>query len=147
MSKENGTRGYGNDELTDKEEVYCQKRAMGFTKTRAAAIAYDTKNPSVIGSQLETKDKIKRRIQELKFERTELDDLDGKEILRMYQDIYQGAVLSGNQNVALKALDRIAEITGYDKNIDLRDKTMTEDSYAKSVERDVDSLKDILGSA
>lgn len=103
-----------NDKLTDKMEHYCQLRANGFNKTKAASAAYDTNNPGKVGPELEQKEKIKARIQQLKEERMEIAGVTIDEQLRKYHDIYQMATLEGNLKLAMEVLGKIDALSGFD---------------------------------
>lgn len=102
------------DKLTEKQERYCQLRAQGYTKTKAASIAYDTKWPDRMGHDTERDPKVKERIRVLKEEREEAYGLDVDEQVRKYHELYLMAVENGNINAALKALERIDAVGGFE---------------------------------
>lgn len=102
--------------LNDEQERYCQLRADGFTKTRASKVAYPNgKFPGQYGHIIEKKLKIRERILELKQERIEVSDaISLEEQIRTYQDMYQMCVSTGKLALALKALERLDMLAGYD---------------------------------
>jgi hypothetical protein len=103
------------EELTQKEELYCQLRAQGYTKTKAAMKAYpDTKYPAQAGYEAEQREIVQKRIANLKLERAEMADLDIHEQLRRYNELYIMAVDRGQLETARKMLERIDAIGGFD---------------------------------
>jgi hypothetical protein len=102
--------------LTDAQERYCQLRAEGFTKTKAAKIAYpDTKHPGKYGHIVERLLKIRERIIQLKDERKEVsENLSLEEQIRNYQDIHQMCLAANKPALAMKALERLDMLLGYD---------------------------------
>lgn len=100
--------------LTDKEEHYCQLRADGKTRTDAARIAYETKNPRQMGSATEKREDVLARIQELKEERAEAYGLDAGEQIRRYNQLYQMALDKGQIGVAAKMLERLDILGGFE---------------------------------
>ena len=102
------------EELTDKEELYAQKRAMGYTKTKAASIAYETDFPGALGYKTENREIVQKRIQELKDERAEIAGLDINEQIRKMNDLYLEALTQGKIKLAMEAQDRINQLAGFD---------------------------------
>lgn len=106
-----GTVEYG---LTDKQERYCQLRASGYTKTEAARYAFETQYPGALGWQTEQLPKVVERIAELKIERIETYGLDHQEQVRKYHEIMNMAIAKGNLQTALKAMERLDAIGGFE---------------------------------
>jgi hypothetical protein len=103
------------DTLTEKQEKYCQLRAQGKTKTDAARMSFDGKHPSQTASDLEKRnERVRLRILQLKGERMEMANLDFRDQLTKYHQIYQMAVDQNNLSVSLKALERIDALGGFD---------------------------------
>jgi hypothetical protein len=103
------------EELTQKEELYCQLRAQGYTKTKAAMKAYpDQKYPAQAGYEAELRPVVQKRIQALKTERAEVAGLDVDEQLRRYNELYLLALDKGQLETARKMLERIDAIGGFD---------------------------------
>lgn len=103
------------DELTEQEEMYAQARAKGHTKTDAAKIAYpDGKYSRQIGYDTEKRERVIARIAELKAERAEASGLDLEEQLRRYNEIYLQCMREGKVAMAMKALERIDSLGGFD---------------------------------
>ncbi len=96
-------------------EIYCQQRAMGKTKTRSVLVAYPkSKHPAKHGHLLEKDLRVKNRIRELKDEREEVYNLDKAEQIRKYHEVYEMAIAMGKLPVAVKALERIDAIGGFE---------------------------------
>lgn len=102
------------EELTEKEEHYCQLRSSGYNKTDAADIAYETKYPNRLGWTTEQKDKIKDRIRELKEERAECFGLDADEQVRRYNELYFMALREKKLGLAKEMLQRLDVIGGFE---------------------------------
>lgn len=100
--------------LTDKMEHYAQLRANGYTKTKAASIAFDTRFPGHRGWETENLPKVASRIKQLKDERAEAFGLSQEEQVRKYHEIYQEAMQLGKHATAMKALERIDAIGGFE---------------------------------
>ena len=111
-------------DCTEKEETYAQMRAQGHTKTKSAKIAYPECNHyRQQGYEAELRERVKDRIRELKEERAESAGLDVHEQVRRYNEIYLESMASGKTGAAMKALERIDAIGGFDapsKSISLR---------------------------
>lgn len=104
-----------NTGLTEQEELYCQHRADGRTKTNAAKLAYPSSDrPSQQGHKTELKEKIQVRIRELKAERAEAYGLDAEEQIRRYNELYFMALDQGQLAVARSMLERLDAIGGFD---------------------------------
>lgn len=102
------------EQLTDQQEHYCQLRASGQTKTGAAKIAYQTAHPSKVGWELEEKEHIRDRIQQLKEERMEAYGLDPMEQIRRYNELYQLALSQNKLETAKNMLMRIDALGGFE---------------------------------
>jgi phage terminase small subunit len=138
--------------LTEQQEVYCQYRAKGYTKTKAAAEAYKTRYPGKMGWELEQQDKIKARIELLKLERRETFELDLDEQVRKFHDIYLEALSRGKLETAMKALDKINALGGFEVRKSEVTKVTKENSKEVlkdedgDIERDLEKFKTILGA-
>jgi hypothetical protein len=137
--------------LNDQQERYCQLRAEGFTKTKAAKIAWpNDKHPGKYGHVVERKLKIRERIAQLKDERKELsDNLSLEEQIRHYQDIYQLCKEAGKAALALKALERLDMLAGYDiKRSETLRRTTTDNPLDNEdpVQEAVKKFSNILGT-
>ncbi len=100
--------------LTDKMEHYAQLRASGFSKSKAASVAFETKFPAHRGWETEILPKVALRIRQLKEERAEAFGLSQEEQVRKYHEIYQDAMIKGSLNTAMKALEHIDAIGGFE---------------------------------
>jgi hypothetical protein len=100
--------------LTDNQELYAQMRAAGHTKSDAASKAFDTNNPRQVGYATEKKAHVRARIQELKEERAEAAGIDSDEQLRRYNDMYREARRQGKDALALKIMERIDLLCGFE---------------------------------
>lgn len=106
---------FSTEELTDKEELYAQLRAVGKTKTKAAAKAYpDSKTPGKLAYEVELRPKVLERIRQLQEERAEAYGLDPDEQIRKYHEIYHQAMDEGKLTVAMQAMARIDAIGGFE---------------------------------
>lgn len=137
------------DTLTDKEEMYCQLRGKGFTKSQAAQKAYDTVHPSKIAYQLELKPEIIHRIWQLKEELREVSTIDLPEQLRRYNELYLEARNAGKIDMAKRILERMDKILGFEsptKTISIKTNSPEVFQDIKGdVKKDIDRFKDILG--
>lgn len=142
-------------DLTDKQERYCQLRAQGFTKTKAASIAFEGsgRKDAHLGWQAEQNPRVKDRIRELQEERAEAFGLTPEEQIRKYHEIYQEAVSTGKYALAIKVLERLDAIGGFvtsksestTKKIDLTKGGALKDGDG-DIKGDIDKFSTILGS-
>lgn len=105
------------EELTDKEERYAQLRAQGYTKTDAHRLAYPDAQPHCAGpsaAQVERREIVLKRIQQLREEQNEVYGLDVKEQIRRYNQLYMMALEKGQLGLAKQMLERIDAIGGFD---------------------------------
>jgi len=136
-------------ELTDKEEHYSQLRASGYNKSKAAAIAYDTKNPGKMGWEVEQQDLVKARIRQLKDEYAEAFGISYEEQVRKYHELYIEAREQGNLKIAMDVLARIDTLGGFDiKRSETTKRTIGENLKDKDgdVSKDLNKFGTLLGT-
>ena len=136
-------------ECTEQEEVYAQYRAAGFSKTKAAQKAYDTQNPRQMGYEAEKRERVARRIAELKEERAESAGLDVDEQIRRYNDLYLRALEKGQLATAKQMLERIDAIGGFDaptKSISVKGSLEEATKVLKGddLEKDIKKFQNVL---
>jgi hypothetical protein len=138
-------------ELTEKEELYAQQRAVGHTKTRAAIKAYpDSNNPRQVGYAAEKRDCVSERIKELKEERAESAGLDLNVQVCRYNELYLMALEKGQLGLAKDMLARMDAIGGFDapsKSIslkgDLSNEALTD--ITGDVSKDIKKFAGVIG--
>ena len=140
------------EELTDKEELYAQYRAQGYTKTKAAMKAYPDGSRSwpQIGHEVENREPVSKRIAQLKQERIEVMDLDVNEQLRRYNELYLLALDKGQLTVAKQMLERIDAIGGFDapkrsESVLIKKAGDNLKDAEGDIQKDLDRFSDILG--
>jgi hypothetical protein len=137
--------------LNEAQERYCQLRAQGFTKTKAAAVTWpNMKHPGQYAYLIEKKLVVKERIIELKDERKEIsDNIDLTEQIRKYHDIYTLCMAHGKVALAMKALERLDALAGFDikrsENTKITKTSPLNDGEAASQE-DLKKFSDILST-
>jgi hypothetical protein len=141
---------YPQGELTEPMELYAQLRAQGRTKTDACKKAYpDGKYPGQQGALLEKDPRIATRIAQLKEERAEVFLLDQVEQVRKYHEMYMRAMDEGKLSVAMKALERIDAIGGFEVKksemvkINKGEALLSKDGDLK---KDLERFKEVLGT-
>lgn len=107
-------------DVTTQQELYCAARADGHGKARSYMIAFPNCNsghgPSA--TKLESQDKIKLRIQQLREERAWAAKLvDPQESLIRWNEIYLEARKSGDKKTMIEAQKQIDKINGADAAI------------------------------
>jgi len=150
MSNESDFDFPGGD-LSPAMEIYCEQRASGKTKTMAARMAYPNSNyPGKQGHGLEKDPRIIRRIEELKEDRAETYGLDVQEQIRKYHEIYQLCMSKGQAAGAIKALERLDAIGGFEvKKSEVTKITKGEGLTDKSgdLQKDLDRFANVLGKS
>ncbi len=135
-------------DLTDNEEMYCQLRAQGFTKTQAANKVYETAHPSKMAYQLELRPSVVHRIWELKEELKEVSNITFDEQLRRYNALYLEAVKNSKFDMAKRILERMDKILGFEsptKTISIKSNSSEVFKDLKGdISKDVDKFKGIL---
>lgn len=141
------TENTGDGELTEKQEAYAQWRASGLSKTRAAALAFETKNPRQVGYMTELKEAVKERIMELKAERAESAGLDYQEQVRRYNELYHILFAQQKYALAAKMLERIDAIGGFEapkKSISIKSPGDALKNASENIEAEVKKFSGIL---
>lgn len=137
------------EELTEQEEIYAQGRARGMTKTDSAKKAYpDDKYPRQAGYKAEKRERVINRIIELKLERQELNDLDFKEQVRRYNEIYHALMNDKKYSQAAKILERMDSLGGFDAstrhiNVSMNSKDLLKD-ISGNLDLDIERFSGVL---
>jgi len=135
------------DDLTEKQEAYAQWRASGLSKTRAASLAFDTKNPRQVGYETELKEHVKDRIAELKTERAEAAGLDCHEQIRRYNELYHILFAQGKFALAAKMLERLDVIGGFEaptKSISIKGDSSVLKEASGNIEKEIEKFGNII---
>lgn len=140
---------YPEGDLSEAMELYCQHRASGKTKTNAARLAYpQSKYPNKHSHLLEKDPRVLARINELKLERAEVYGLDQTEQIRKYHEIYNIAMENKQLATAMKALERIDAIGGFEVKRSESVRVTREDALGSKdgdLKKDLEKFKGILG--
>lgn len=136
------------ENLTEKEEIYCQLRAKGYTKTDAAKGAFDTVHPSKLAYTTELKPHIVYRIWQLREELKEISNIDEAEQIRRYNALYMECLKMGKLELAKRMLERIDKILGFEsptKTINIKSgNTEAFKDLKGDVAKDVAMFKNVL---
>lgn len=139
---------YPDHKLSDKEEHYAQLRASGYTQTKACQIAYDTAHPDKMGNQIEQRDRVKRRIRELKEELAEISGITFEGQAAKYHELYLEARANGDIKNAIAILQRIDTLAGLDVKRSVVEKKSTGESLKDKdgdTSKDLDKFSTLLG--
>ena len=101
------------DELTPKQERFCQEYLVDLNATQAAIRSgYSAKTANVKGSQLLAKVNIKQRVSELKDEVARNTDVDISRVVSMLLDSYEDAKAAGQHGPAVRAVELLGKRLG-----------------------------------
>lgn len=104
--------------LTENMDKYAYNRAVGHTKRDAVRLSgslADQDNLAslgVIAARWENDPRVSKRIEEYKEEIRVLSGIDQNQIVAMYKEAYQGAMIKGDFKTAESIIEKIALMTG-----------------------------------